>query len=197
MPLEDAQYIDQLNPLWPLGTDGLNQSDDQHRVIKQAVQQSFPNIDAEVSATSADLNTLTGAATLGSGLNPMGTVIQGAWTVAPNGYLDCDGAAIDGQYTALIALVGANTPDLRGRFVRGWNTGQVDPDGARAPLTEQGQAYLSHGHPIPTNTDESGSPPSTIAGGTGGGTAGSSNTNANGGNETRPVNTALLYAIKW
>jgi hypothetical protein len=195
MPLEDAQYIDQLNPLWPLGTDGLNQSDDQHRVIKQAVQQSFPNIDAEVSATSADLNTLTGAATLGSGLNPMGTVIQGAWTVAPNGYLDCDGAAIDPQYTALIALVGANTPDLRGRFVRGWNTGQVDPDGARAPLTEQGQAYLSHDHSIPADTDESGTPVVQAAGK--GPASTTTATNASGGNETRPVNTALLYAIKW
>jgi hypothetical protein len=195
MPLEDAQYIDQLNPLWPLGTDGLNQSDDQHRVIKQAVQQSFPNIDKEVTATADDLNTLTGAATLGSGLNPMGTVIQGAWPAAPNGYLDCDGAAIDPQYTALIALVGPNTPDLRGRFVRGWNTGQVDPDGARAPLTGQAFDLQSHNHSTPTYSNASLTGSLVRAGTTN--NVGNAVSSSTGGNETRPVNTALLYAIKW
>jgi hypothetical protein len=197
MPLEDAQFIDQLNPLWPLGTDGLNQSDDQHRVIKQAVQQSFPNIDKEVTATADDLNTLTGAATLGSGLNPTGTVIQGAWTAAPNGYLDCDGAAIDPQYADLIALVGPNTPDLRGRFVRGWSQdSSVDPDGARAPLTEQGYDMQAHGHTTPFNTNSSPSGNGqTMA--TGANVNGNMATSIVGGDETRPVNTALLYAIKW
>jgi microcystin-dependent protein len=139
------------------------------------------------------LNTLTGAATLGSGLNPMGTVIHGAWAVAPNGYLDCDGAAIDPQYTALIALVGANTPDMRGRFVRGWNTGQVDPDGARAPLTEQDEDFLAHTHAL--SIANGGSITAKASGGSG--TIGSQNPAMAGGDETRPVNTALLYAIKW
>lgn len=58
MPLEDAQYIDQLNPAWPLGSDGINTSDDHHRNTKKAVQQSFPNIDAAVTLTADELNGL-------------------------------------------------------------------------------------------------------------------------------------------
>jgi len=33
----------------------------------------------------------------------------------PTGWLLCDGSAIDSAYTALIAIVGANTPNLKGR----------------------------------------------------------------------------------
>jgi hypothetical protein len=198
MPLEDAQFIDQLNPLWPLGTDGLNQSDDQHRVIKQAVQQSFPNIDKEVTATADDLNTLTGAATLGSGLNPMGTVIQGAWTAAPNGYLDCDGAAIDPQYADLIALVGPNTPDLRGQFVRGWSQdSSVDPDGPRLPLTEQLDEFKSHVHGVQGIQTSSPNGQTGPFVGNSGAVTYNRDSLLEGGAETRPVNTALLYAIKW
>jgi hypothetical protein len=194
MPLEDAQFIDQLNPLWPLGTDGLNQSDDQHRVIKQAVQQSFPNIAGEVTATQDDLNTLTGAATLGSGLNPVGTRIEGYFTTAPNGYLLCDGSAIDPQYTALIAMIGPNTPDERGRFARGWSDDSaVDPDGPRAPLSLQADQVGPHVHDIGNNQGlDTGaqailpSPPGNNV-----------QTAVNSGVETRPVNTAVLVCVKW
>lgn len=196
MPLEDAQYISELNPAWPLGSDGVNTSDDQHRNTKRATQQSFPNISGEVTATQGDLNTLTGAATLGSPLNPVGTVLSGAWTAAPNGYLACDGTAIDVQYTALIALVGANTPDLRGRFVRGWSANSaVDPEGPRPALNTQGQAFLSHTHAV-TYHDDGGSQAGRIVASSGG-VAGTVATSATGGNETRPVNTALMYVIKW
>jgi hypothetical protein len=193
MPLEDAQYIDELNPLWPLGTDGLNQSDDQHRVIKQAVQQSFPNIAGEVTATQDDLNTLTGAATLGSGLNPVGTRIEGYFTAAPNGYLLCDGSAIDPQYTALIAIVGVNTPDERGRFARGWSIdNSVDPDGPRDPLDLQADMVGPHVHEIgvPVGSDAGASPRI-------GSTPGGLDSQLNSGVETRPVNTAVLVCVKW
>jgi hypothetical protein len=193
MPLEDAQFIDQLNPLWPLGTDGLNQSDDQHRVIKQAVQQSFPNIAGEVTATQDDLNTLTGAATLGSGLNPVGTRIEGYFPTAPNGYLLCDGSAIDPQYTALIAIVGANTPDERGRFARGWSIdNSVDPDGPRAPLSLQADMVGPHDHEIggATGSDSGGNPRISS-------TLGGLLSQLNNGVETRPVNTAVLVCVKW
>jgi hypothetical protein len=196
MPLENAQYINQLNDLWPLGTDGLNASDDHHRVIKQAAVQSFPNIGGEVTATEADLNTLTGAATLGSGLNPVGTVIMGAYAFAPDGYLQCNGSAIDPQYAALIAIVGANTPDLRGQFIRGWTTGggQSDPDGPRAPLDEQNDAFQSHDHTV-NLSEEAGTASQARTGSSN--TPDSVLTELVGGDETRPVNTTLFFAIKW
>lgn len=52
-------------------------------------------------------------------LVPTGTITAYGGASAPTGWLLCDGSAINGAYTALIALVGANTPDLRGRFPMG------------------------------------------------------------------------------
>lgn len=52
-------------------------------------------------------------------LVPVGTITAYGGASAPTGWLLCDGSAINGAYTALIALVGANTPDLRGRFPMG------------------------------------------------------------------------------
>jgi microcystin-dependent protein len=37
----------------------------------------------------------------------------------PDGWLMCNGAPIDPMYTDLIAMIGANTPDLGNKFIRG------------------------------------------------------------------------------
>lgn len=46
MAIENAQYIDGLNPLYPLINDPISEGDDHIRVIKQVLQNTFPNIDA-------------------------------------------------------------------------------------------------------------------------------------------------------
>ena len=212
MPLEQTGPINTLNAAWPLGSDGVNTADDHLRLIKDDLVTNLPNLGGVVTASHEDLNTLAGTATNGGPINPVGTVLQGVWTSAPDGYLDCDGSAINALYTELIALVGANTPDLRGRFIRAWNSGQVDPSGARSPLSTQVDSYLAHDHTmahthtIQQFTDESGSPPTKTVGGSGGGVQGTSSptngssastTGDRGGAETRPVNTALRFVIKW
>ena len=197
MPLEDSNYISELNPAWPLGTDGVNTSDDHHRNTKKALQQSFPNIAGPVTANQDDLNLLAGAAAAGSGLNATGTVIMFYGAAAPDGYLLCDGAAIDLQYADLIALVGANTPALQGRFIRGSSPdAAVDPDGPRVAGSGQADEFASHIHTLDSATDFSG-------GGARGGRTSAANQGfitpiqATGGAETRPVNVALTYCIKW
>ena len=55
MPLDNAQFISELSITDPPGTDPLNQGDDQIRTVKRATQQSFPNIDAPVTLTAAQL----------------------------------------------------------------------------------------------------------------------------------------------
>ena len=51
---------------------------------------------------------------------PTGMIMPYAGATAPAGWLLCDGGAISGASgTALRALVGNNTPDLRNRFLRG------------------------------------------------------------------------------
>jgi microcystin-dependent protein len=54
-----------------------------------------------------------------AGSTPIGTVVMFASATAPAGWLLCNGAAIPSQYTALKAIVGNNTPDLRNKFIVG------------------------------------------------------------------------------
>jgi microcystin-dependent protein len=55
-------------------------------------------------------------------LVPVGTIAMYGGATAPTGWLLCDGSAIDAGYTALRAIVGANTPDFKGRFALGDNS---------------------------------------------------------------------------
>lgn len=56
MPIESANYINQLVPSQPQGGESISEGDDHLRVIKNAVKQSFPNINAPVTSTPSDLN---------------------------------------------------------------------------------------------------------------------------------------------
>lgn len=78
---------------------------------------------------------------------PAGTVVAYAGETAPAGWLECDGSSLDGgtgagSYPNLFKAIGKffgsgsgsttgfNLPDLRGRFIRGWNHrgGKGGPD---------------------------------------------------------------------
>lgn len=126
-----------------------------------------------------------------SALVPTGAIMPFYRSSAPSGWLECNGQSTSG-YPALAALVGANVPDLRGEFIRGWDNGRgVDP--SRAIGTSQAQAIQSHNHSISVVIG---------TGGTGGifyqnaTTGGAQSTGSTGGTETRPRNVALMYCIK-
>lgn len=123
--------------------------------------------------------------------------------------LECNGQAVSRtKYADLFEVIGVtfgagngsttfNLPDLRGQFIRGWDNGSsVDP--GRSFGTNQGDAVGSHTHTI----DRVGY---TSIGGTGGKFVGNANTpdagqgttNASGGAETRPVNVALNFCIRY
>lgn len=54
---------------------------------------------------------------------PTGSIMPFIGTVAPRGWILCDGRALPGNATELIALLGSNNaPDLRGMFIRGAGT---------------------------------------------------------------------------
>ena len=55
MALDNAQFIAELQVDDPPGTDPLNQGDDHIRTTKRATQQSFPNVDAAVPQTAAQM----------------------------------------------------------------------------------------------------------------------------------------------
>ena len=102
----------------------------------------------------------TGAAptfqSAGAAVVPIGSVIWYAGSSAPTGYLKANGDAIangsgttqgvTANFAALYAIVGANLPDLRGEFVRGWDDGK-GTDSGRTIRSSQAEAYKEHNHP--------------------------------------------------
>ena len=71
MALESATTINQLNPLFPVATDGLAQADDHMRLIKSTIQNTFPNITGAITATQAEMNKIDGVTASTSELNTL------------------------------------------------------------------------------------------------------------------------------
>lgn len=96
MPLETGSYISDLVSTNPVSTDGLGQADDHLRLIKDVLKTSFPNVNAAVSISMADLL---------HGFTPIGGIIlwSGAISAIPTNWHLCNGAS--------------GTPDLRDKFV--------------------------------------------------------------------------------
>ena len=77
---------------------------------------------------------------------PTGAITAFGGSTAPTGYLECNGQSTSG-YAALAAVVGANVPDLRGEFIRGWaNTSSTDS--GRSLGSFQNDAFESHDHTL-------------------------------------------------
>jgi len=92
MALDNAEFISELSIVDPPGTDPLNQGDDHIRTVKRATQQSFPNVNAAVPQTAAQMaqmaikneantftltNTFQASQTFQNGMIVSGGVIHG------------------------------------------------------------------------------------------------------------------------
>ena len=122
MGLEVSNFISQLVAAWPLSTDKVREGDDHFRNLKQALLNTFPNMNGQVTATPAQLNSLPSSvnavvAELLKHIVPVGAITawSGAIGAIPAGWALCDG--------------GNGTPDLRGRFILA--AGGVYPVGAQ------------------------------------------------------------------
>lgn len=159
-------------------------------------------------------------------MQPAGEVAAFARNTAPDGWLVCNGQAVSRTtYARLFAAIGTtfgagngsstfNIPDLRGEFIRGWDSGR-GVDTGRSFGSQQSSQNLSHSHPVNDpghihtenyrrngdtttvryndvlKTGQSGNHVQPTSTATTGITLGSS-----GGNESRPRNVALLYCIR-
>ena len=155
--------------------------------------------------------------------NPTGSIIMFGGTTAPAGYVICDGAAIDRTaFSDLFNLIGEtfgegdnsttfNVPDLRGEFVRGWDSGR-GIDSGRGFGTTQNSTNLQHSHNITdpghahniaavSDTSASVAAGAASAGATPSTGTTDSNTTSitiqnSGDTESRPRNIALSFIIK-
>jgi len=85
------------------------------------------------------------AAAVANALVPVGTIAAYAGVTAPTGWLLCNGTSTSG-YTSLAALVGATTPDMRGRFPIGDNA-TLTLLGTGGSLTITANNLPAHSHP--------------------------------------------------
>ena len=143
-----------------------------------------------------------------------GEVTMWSGSSVPSGWLECNGQSTSG-FTALAAIVGANVPDLRGEFVRGFDNGR-GVDSGRALGSSQSDEFESHthiqnahGHNLRTEYGTNQNLNSASPNGSynqinntntyinGSAVRPKTATNQNtGGTETRPRNVALMYIIK-
>jgi hypothetical protein len=97
MPLETAAFITDLVAANPVHTDPLSAADSHMRLIKQVLRNTFPNMSAALTTSSADLT---------YGVLPVGSIIiwgGGGLGTIPPGWFLCDG--------------NNGTPNLLDRFV--------------------------------------------------------------------------------
>lgn len=137
---------------------------------------------------------------------PIGTIKMWPSATPPENYLLCDGGAIPNEdgYSSLRAIVGNNTPDLRGRFIVGYNSADTDYDAIgktdglkKVTLTED--EIPSHTHDIKVSTEAgkelSGSKEHYYVQGSGG-VLTSTSTGGGHSHENRPPYYVLAYIIK-
>lgn len=130
MAVEAPGTINTLNPAWPTNNDECPEGDDHIRLIKQDLQLQFPNLDAPVTATAAQLNQST----------PIGLIAM--W--APSaGAIPAQWALCDGNN---------GTPNMTDRFVMGLGTFGAGATGGSA--TAQ---VISHTHGASTSVVANGS----------------------------------------
>ncbi|MBB3693017.1 phage tail protein [Sphingomonas sp. BK580] len=161
MALETAQFVHQLNPSYPAGSDRLKQGDDHIRLLKAALQATFPNIKGQVDVSHDFLNALK------SQLIPVGTITLFSGAAAPSGWGICDGtsyAKADGSGTLV-------SPDLRGRVAIG-----VSADNALLSLAGQNErtvtSEVAGAHTHTASAAEAGAHTHTVSGSVGSSKAG-------------------------
>lgn len=108
MAIDNAPFISELNKNLPDNRDPRAEGAAQIRAVKTALLNSFPNVDAPVTATAEKMNSVFNS----SSQVPLGAIIMWSNSTTPEGWVDCDGSTVNG----------IQTPDLRGLFVRGVDT---------------------------------------------------------------------------
>ena len=127
MPVESpVNSIADLNQTYPVHTDGLAQADSHIRLIKTALQLTFPNVKGVVSISNTDM---------ANGFTPIGGIIlwSGASTAIPTNWKLCDGTN--------------GTPNLRDKFVIGaGNTYAVGATGGATSFSGSTNTDGTHTH---------------------------------------------------
>ena len=175
MPVESpVNSIADLNQTYPEHTDGLAQTDSHIRLIKTAIQETFPNIKGAMTTSQTDLS---------NGYIPIGGIIiwSGATTAIPTNWHLCDGTT--------------GTPDLRDKFVIGaGNNYAVAASGGSSSFSGNTSTDGTHTHQS-TGSSTSSSTSTSTSTATPSGTASSSSSSSTDGAHTHPGSTDNALAL--
>ncbi|KZQ40694.1 hypothetical protein A3N57_07995 [Enterobacter cloacae subsp. dissolvens] len=135
---------------------------------------------------------------------PVGTIAIWGTAAIPAGWLECNGQSFStSTYTELASYYpSGKVPDFRGVFLRGLDRGLGrDPDSGRGLLSIQSDEFKKHRHQLPLERVRSNpQAPHGVTGIAWGGSYQSFLTDSlseeAGGDETRPINAAVIYIIK-
>lgn len=129
MALEIADFINQLVTTNPTGGDPKGQGDDHLRLLKRVLKTQFPNLDAAVTVTPAQINQLSQP----NPLVPVGAIVMwsGDLSLLPAGWKLCNGVGTISN--------GSPVPDLRDKFPVG--------AGLTYPVSTSGGA-VNHSHTL-------------------------------------------------
>lgn len=86
--------------------------------LKLKIEQTSP---ASALISDEDLSFVPYAVSASNGV-PTGSIMPYIGTIAPRGWVLCDGSALPSSAITLIAMIGNNAPNLNGMFLRGAGT---------------------------------------------------------------------------
>lgn len=99
-----------------------NQVNSNFTYLKSFIENNVVQTDGSTAVAAGSITLAKLASAVAEALCPTGSIMPFAGTVLPSGWLWCDGVAIPVQYSTLIAMVGANTPNLKGKTIYGRDT---------------------------------------------------------------------------
>lgn len=127
---DNAEAIKFMNVALPTNRDPRADGAAEIRAVKVALHNSFPNVDKPVTATSDQMNNI-----FQQGMQPgMIVMWSGDEDKVPDGWALCDGKVAG---TVI-------TPDLRGKFIMGWNPSRSGVEAADAVNIGNKSALASH-----------------------------------------------------
>jgi hypothetical protein len=166
MALETATFIDGLNASNPLGSDPISSADDHLRLIKSTIKATFPNINAAVTKTAAEINglaplespTFTGTpaaptASPGTNTTQLATtafVVAALQAVYPVGSIYIN-AAVDTNPATLLGF-GTWVAFGAGRVMVGQNTSDASFDVLEETGGSKDAIAVSHTHSFSATT---------------------------------------------
>jgi hypothetical protein len=122
MALDTAPFIGGLDPNLPTNLDPRAEGAGQIRAVKAALTKTFPNINSEVKLSSDDFNTLN------IHRFQVGMIMNFSGDKAPDNWAICDSERV---------VNGVVVPDLKDRFIKGWNPDNGEKIGTTGGSAEE------------------------------------------------------------